>query len=250
MPDASSCDEWKSRPLYWSTLGYLRAWLWSDGPRLAEIRHIGRIEPPMMRNLGAEYNVNRSILRPEKGPKAPDPNGEAVCALLDDEVRAGFPPDILDRAEQCKGLAEKMKPYAKGQLLLSAASKFTWFLAPQGWTPIDRFALLGLGFKSTNDPGRLKDFASALKAQGFNSLVREMRDVILEGPVPTLPPERVIDTLLMARGGRDGDPIALRRIKTFLSLLPKHTSAQVEALAAQLDFCFHPHSLASAEARS
>lgn len=241
-----TCHAWRERPLYWSTIGYVRAWWATDGVRLAIIGEHG-MQPDMLRSLGAEYNVNRSITRPDKTKGAEDANAKAVCAILH-AARSRWPADLLGRAEVCEDIAAQMRPFTgeTEKNLVSAATKFMWFLEPDGWTVFDRFAAGGMrvgGHLSRVE--QLHTFYARLNDTKFDALVADMQAAMKCSLLPDLPSARILDTLLMARGGRGGDAGSMERLDAFLALLPATTRNPLEALAQDLQDRFGGHPLAS-----
>jgi hypothetical protein len=205
------------------------------------------MQPDMLRSLGAEYNVNRSIIRRDRRRGAEDTNAQHVCEILHEAARC-WPDDLLGRAEVCVDIAARMQPYTPGsnRNLVSAATKFMWFLKPNGWTVFDRFAAGGMGVAGhLSRVKQLRCFYQRLHDAGFGSLVAEMQAVIKGSLLPDLPSARILDTLLMARGGRGGDTGAIERLNAFLGLLPATTRKPLEALAQDLQDTFRQHPLAS-----
>ena len=245
MPELT-CQAWQQRPLYWSTIAYLRAWWATDGVRLAVIRKHG-MWPEMLRSLGAEYNVNRSIVRTDKAKGIEDTSAKAICDILH---RAGdrWPAELLDRAQACEGIAFQMRSYTgeTEKNLVSAATKFMWFLKPDGWTVFDSFAAAGMGVKAHLPRlEQLRNFYAQLNAAGFGPLAVEMEVIIRRSTLSGLPAARILDTLLMARGGRSGDAGAVERLEAFLNLLPAASRSPLETLATSLHERFGVHELAS-----
>jgi hypothetical protein len=242
-----TCPAWRERPLYWSTIAYVRVWWATDGVSLAIIRTHG-MQPDMLRSLGAEYNVNRSITRQDRRRGAEDTHAKAVCKILHKAAQC-WPDDLLGRAKVCEKIATRMRRYTPGsnRNLVSAATKFMWFLKPDGWTVFDRFAARGMGVAGhLPRVEQLRCFYKRLHDAGFGSLVAEMQAVIKDSLLPDLPSARILDTLLMARGGRGGDTGAIERLNAFLGLLPATTREPLEALAQDLQIRFGQHPLASA----
>jgi hypothetical protein len=241
-----TCQAWRERPLYWSTIGYVQAWWATDGVRLAIIRRDG-MQPDMLRSLGAEYNVNRSITREVKKKGAEDANAKAVCDILH-EARRHWPADLLGRAKVCEDIAARMRPFT-GEIeknLVSAATKFMWFLEPDGWTVFDRFAAGGMSVAGHLPRlEQLRCFYTRLHEAGFGVLVADVQVFLKLSLLPDLPAARILDTLLMARGGRGGNAGAIERLNAFLALLRATTRNPLEALAQDLQTRFGGHPLAS-----
>jgi hypothetical protein len=173
-----TCDAWREQPLYWSTIAYVRVWWATDGVSLAIIRKHG-MQPDMLRSLGAEDNINRSITRQDRRRGAEDTHAKAVCKILHKAAQC-WPDDLLGRAKVCKKIAERMRPFT-GKIeknLVSAATKFMWFLKPDGWTVFDRFAASGMSVAGHLPRlEQLHCFYQRLHDAGFGSLVAEMQAV-------------------------------------------------------------------------
>ena len=114
---------WVEARVFWSTIGYLRAWWGTDGPRLSLIRRADGITPEMLRSIAVEYNVNRSILRQEKEG---DKSAGRMCKILI-KARDEWPTSLVERAKACAEIAEKAREQgvAKNNLA-SASTKFMW----------------------------------------------------------------------------------------------------------------------------
>ena len=87
-------------------------------------------------------------------------------------------------------------------------------------------------------------FYQRLHTTGFSALVVDMQKVLGKSSLSNLPPERILDALFMARGGRGGDQDAINDIEAFLSLLPTKTGEALTSLATQLQSSFGQHELA------
>ena len=220
-PDYSG-KTWSEQEVFWVTIGYLRAWWATDGPRLALIRQQGGMTARMLRNLGNEYKVNRSFVKKDVGGIVQrdrdrfkdDPAAEIMCELLA-RACASWNDDLTERAETCaaiardaaeRGITKLSRNQQTRDLPVSAVTKFMWFLRPDGWTVYDRFARDGL--EQPTVQAAIDDmlaFYKTLKDLDFVELVGGMNAVIGKSPFKGLPAERILDTLLMARGGRGAD---------------------------------------------
>jgi hypothetical protein len=209
----------------------------------------------MLRNLASEYNVNRSILSkkkskvtaPNRSRLGDDPSAELLCELLKGACR-NWPDNMKERADACIQLAQKaLRAGVSNVLLASASTKFMWFLKPEGWTVYDRFARKGLGSSDRRDAKfDMPAFYEALESRGFVEISSQINDVIRAAPFSSLPAERILDTLLMARGGRGGED-ALPGHRAFLALLPAATRSQIVALSNDLQHEFGNGLLASSQ---
>jgi len=244
--DLSLC-RWDEAQLYWATLGYLRWWWATDGARLEVVRSAGKISVPMLRSIALEYNVTRLILGAKKSEVVreagdglgDDPSAACLCTILN-AARASWPGTLPERAKACLDIVDKAKRQGVAKKdLASATTKFMWFLQPSDWTVFDRFAKDGLSFKApTKARDQMLAFYDTLEARGFVPLAREMQQQIDSSAFRGLPATRILDTLLMARGGRGNDDASTAMLCGFLSVLPEATreAAIVLATTLQRDF--------------
>lgn len=226
----NACEQWNDRQVYWATLAYARWWLAVDGPFLAAI-DAGGFTPKLLRRVAIRYNVNRGI--PQTG--ATDSKAISVIKLLN-EAAQDWPDGLNLRAEKCLALAEKaLGRHDTGTLQVSGMSKFMWFVKPDGWTVFDSFARKGLAVSGNDRRALFLNFYKTLEDQGFDDLVQTMRPVIAESLLPDLPAERIIDSLLMARGGRGCEQHEIDESAAFLALLPPDFRKSLDGLAIKLD---------------
>lgn len=234
---------WPEAQLYWATLGYLNWWWRSDGAHLALVRGVGRLTVPSLRAIALEYNVSRLILGNSKSKVVrsaddslgDDPSAACLCSILN-EARRKWPATISERASACRDMVDEAKRRGVAERdLVSATTKFMWFLEPDGWTVFDRFAADGLGIKAPTKPrDRMIVFYGALDARGFVKLSGRMQATIDASPFQGLPATRILDSLLMARGGRGNDEASTAMSRGFLSVLPEPTREAAGKLAATL----------------
>ena len=242
-----SHSAWGDAELYWATLGYLRAWWATDGARLDVVRSTGSMTVPVLRSIALEYNVTRLILGAEKSEVVredgdglgDDPSAARLCAILN-AARASWPGTLPERAKACLHIVDEAKRQGVAKKdLASATTKFMWFLQPSDWTVFDRFAKDGLGFKA---PAKARDqmlaFYATLEARGFVTLAREMQQQIDGSAFRGLPATRILDTLLMARGGRGDDDASIAMLRGFLAVLPETIREAAKTLAATLQLRF------------
>lgn len=238
---------WDDAQLYWATLGYLRWWWATDGARLDVVRSVGGMTVSMLRSIALEYNVSRLILGAKKSEVVPeqdeelndDPSATRLCAILN-AARADWPANMPERARACLDIVDEAKRQGVAKKdLASATTKLMWFLEPSDWTVFDRFAKDGLDFKT---PVKRRDqmlaFYETLEARGFVALAREMQQQIDETPFRGLPAARILDTLLMARGGRGNDCASIAMHRGFLAVLPETTRDAATTLATTLQLSF------------
>lgn len=233
---------WSDAQVFWATIGYLRAWWSTDGPNRVLIQRANGMNPTMLRSIAVEYNVNRLILRPDRSAQdaasdagvPDDQSATRLCAILAGAC-GKWPADLPGRAQVCAGIAEKAKKAGVStKNLASAATKFMWFLRPDEWTVYDRFAREGLGSPTRqNALGDMQAFYTMLHDHRFIALAGAMNAMIARTPFKGIPAERILDTILMGRGGRGAED---RRAShtAFLSLLPEATRVPLVALAAEL----------------
>jgi hypothetical protein len=231
-----SSDAWNDRPVYWATLNYIRWWWATDGLRLGAIRRSRGFTPKVLRSMAVEYNVNRGIV----SAKAEiDDAANGLCKLVNASSRK-WPISLTDRADFCVNLLNRAinQQWVHGHQI-SLITKLMWFLRPIGWTPFDRFAASGLGIKPSAEPcRRMTQFYAALEGLSFQPLMKEMQAVVNGTQLNGLPATRIVDRLLMVRGGLASEAELIAASKEFLSLLPSHTRKTVEGVGSKLQKTF------------
>lgn len=226
---------WVDNQVYWATLAYARWWLAVDGPLLGAIASSGGFTESLLRRVAVRYNVNRGLLQPTTRLNGADQSAYGVIKLLREAVPGGSP-GLEARAAHCVAMAEAA--HSAGwthNLQVSAISKFVWFLRPDQWTPFDRFASAGMGIPPAWDrPRQFTAFYAALVRGGFDDVVGRIEPIVAASGLPRLPASRIIDALLMARGGRGSASDDLLESSAFLSLLPEAFRGDLHSLAAHL----------------
>ena len=201
----------------------------------------------MLRSIALGYNASRLILGAEKSKvvweegeeQCDDPSAARLCVILN-AARAHWPATMRERAKACLNIVDEAKRQgvAKNDLA-SATTKFMWFLQPSDWTVFDRFAKDGLDFKA---PAKARDqmlaFYEALEERGFVTLARAMQQPIGDSAFRGLPATRILDTLLMARGGRGNDDASTAMLRGFLAVLPETIRDAAKTLATTLQLRF------------
>ena len=237
------CDEWRERPLYWSTIGYLRTWWATDGAWVSLIEREGGMTPELLSAIAKEYFIHRNIAG---GVQEGASNITNICGMLNCNSRKWLSSSLLKRAELCHILTTKLKckKYTRSREF-SAVSKFMWFIKPYGWTMYDSYASLGLNIDRSENADKFECFYKKLHDAKFSHLVANMQRKIENTEFTGLPATRIVDTLLMARGGRGGDTFSVSSFEAFLQVLPSHTSCNLVSLAQTLQRHFGNHALAS-----
>jgi hypothetical protein len=235
--------EWVEAQLYWATISYARAWWASDGARLHVIQLAGRMDASMLRKIAIEYNVSRLILGAKKIEFEPeedeeignDPAATRLASILD-VARTTWPSSLVERANACLTIVDQAKEGGVSKKeLISATTKFMWFLEPTDWTLFDRFAKEGLDFTEPNENrDKMIIFYRTLEDRGFVGLSQNIQNDIKSSILPDLPATRILDTLLMARGGRGADKGSLDMLRGFLTTLPEQIEGGLTCLAARL----------------
>jgi hypothetical protein len=172
-----------------------------------------------------------------------------MCELLNAASKT-WPAGLIDRARVCAGIAEDAKRCDVSNVLLpSAATKFMWFLQPDGWTVHDSLARSGLHYRirqrSVED---MVAFYETLELRGFVQLTKVMNATIRKTPFRGLPAERIIDMLLMARGRRDDQDDTTTQ-RAFLNLLPEIVRTPLIDLASTLQADVGNDALTTAQPR-
>jgi hypothetical protein len=125
-----------------------------------------------------------------------------------------WPASLGERAEECIVLAKTAQGHLTRGLQLSSASKFIWFLHPRDWTMYDSSARIGLGIGGSPNETTFRAFYQELSDRKFAAEVDRLRKILSGVNLAYLQPERIVDTLLMARGQT---PVRREADRTMLS---------------------------------
>ncbi len=267
MPEGP-IGEWQSRPVFWSTLGYLRWWMATDGVYL-ELARAG-MTPALLRRISDNYGVVRGIKKKEPPTKADarqfpglqnDRSAEILCKLLEPVSQPEWPSDLAGKAEACRKIMDNAlkariavgisrgKRKGEPRDLVSAITKLVWFIHPEGWTVFDDYAATGLGLPKGNARNRMRAFYDELYRANAQVLADRLQPIINASIVPDLKPMRIIDTLLMARAEPTRMAAAVSDQMAFLTVLPEAFATDVTklALSLQAEMDRDPHILTSPE---
>jgi hypothetical protein len=192
------------------------------------------LTPERLRSIGIEYRVNRMVRHTGQGG---DRAGD-LCRMLQ-EACARWPDDLCGRAQVCAEIADQaFRMEVSSGRLASASTKFMWFLRPDRWTVCDRLARRGLGLPPQDDTiAGMQRFYDTLGRRHFLDLTADMNATIVASPLRGLPAERILDSLLLARGRlAEGAPPAeiVTVDRGFLRLLPEPTRTSLQRLATAL----------------
>lgn len=213
---------WADNQVYWATLAYARWWLMIDGLLLKKVRRDG-LTPKTLRAILINYDVNRAVS---------DANAlrfiEGVHA-----AQATWPDNLLGRSQVCAGLARDAKALGlTTKEHASAATKVMWFLRPDGWTLFDSYAATGVGIsKALIGVDRMLAFYSRLDELGFCDVAKAMQREVDRSLLPDISAARILDSMLMASGGRGADAEALQETQDFVDLFPVSTASGLISLA-------------------
>jgi hypothetical protein len=113
-----------------------------------------------------------------------------------------WPQSFLDRASKCAELSR----WAAGHgitknLKTSAASKFLWFVRPEGWIMYDRYVKAALKGQGKDSADTMVNCFKELDSLGYNTAVSELEVLFKQHDIGFLYPGRVIDKFLMGTGG-------------------------------------------------
>lgn len=216
---------WADNQVYWATLAYARWWLMIDGLLLKKVRRDG-MTPKTLRAILINYDVNRAV-------------SDANALRFIDHVHAAqaiWPDNLLGRSQVCAGLARDARALGlTTKEHASAATKVMWFLQPDGWTLFDSYAATGIGIsKALTGVDRMLAFYSRLDELGFCDFAQVMQRGVDRSLLPELSAARILDSMLMACGGRGDGAEALQETRDFVDLLPQHTASGLIAIAESL----------------
>ena len=189
-----------------------------DSEDFHEIHHKGGVEltATVLRRIASRYHVNRGIRRLENDQD--DLIGKELAGILCRAAEGLKGPHIFERWKSTGGLAEECREEMKKQLkdngqlkgtvapIVSAVTKLTWFLAPDGWTMFDRLARDALGVRKAGAEKQAEEFYRQLSERRFCKHVADVKKVLVDRHFSGLFGERVIDKYLMLAGRmRDSD---------------------------------------------
>jgi hypothetical protein len=263
---------WAEAPLYWATIEYHRFWLSVDRPRLTVLSKAdGQMTPVLLRDIAREYKVSRNLKGQDKKNKSEDDTAaNEICNILN-AAQLSFTDSLSERLARAKDIIGNIRPYTakasskkKTQVTesneesateesktvdaASAATKFIWFMNPEGWTIFDQYAATGIGIPKNGRSAlkRMDEFYTALEYEGFPRLVSDMRAFInKQAPMlKAMPAARILDTLFMARGERGAaSEHGIELTKAYLGGLPQPLRQQLSDLANGLQKQFGPRPL-------
>lgn len=205
-----------------------RWWYADDGVK----RHMivlngGKIDPRVLRDIARAYSVSRGLFE--------DCEGEIARIL--NEAMASWPPGFLRRAGTCIRIAKRLNDdkLTRGRQI-SALTKLTWFMRPDGWTLYDDLAATGLGIhKYVDTVDRMKKYYRRLDEWGFPCRIPAMQTTINASETPELRAERILDKLLVFHGsGDEAREVIRNETDAYFGILDPETQSHLEALSALL----------------
>lgn len=220
MPSKHLAYPDETNEFYWAFVLYVRGWLNFDGPVLGLIRAAGgQISAEHLRAIAKFYGVARGIPAAERGDGT-DKSAEHICGLLNRSSEK-WPNGYVARANFCADLAKQAKEAeATRNLQLSAFSKLMWFRSPENWAIFDTFAAKGLRISAASESrDRFISFYETFAAK-HGPDIASLREVLQNGPWRAIQPERIIDMLLMCRGGYDDTNATIKSSQCFLDAAP------------------------------
>ncbi len=248
---------------WYATVAYYRAWLFADGGFYDGLReNDGRFDPLLIGKMARYYGVARTIpsVIIHEGDSTPQQektaNYEVIARHLND-LNKSWKGSLIDRAElvieTATKIRDEIRPEEPEEVRrsnegrskrmgppYSAVSKFIWFAQPQYWTLYDNLAsraFLSSGIKGEN---RVRAFYRNLQEGGFEQICDDLREPC-EASGLYLKPERIIDLVLMMRGGTSPGYFFARDIRenchNFLAYFPEGAKRQLceaaDAVAAK-----------------
>lgn len=205
-----------------------RWWYADDGvKRHMIISNGGEISPRVLRDIARAYSVSRGLFKER----------EAEIADILNGAMASWPAGFLRRAGTCIRIAKRLKQnnLAHGRQI-SALTKLTWFMRPDGWTLYDDLAATGLGIRDSGDTvDRMKRYYRRLDDWGFTCRITAMQATIDASKTPELRAERILDKLLVFHGSDDEARKVIRaETKAYFDILAPETQSHLKALSALL----------------
>ena len=124
---------------------------------------------------------------------------------------------------------------------MSGATKWMWFLRPDGWTLYDNLAAKGLGIHHADTVTRGVRYYERLDELGFPVYAREISTALQQHPVHGLFGERTIDKFLMLVGNDQKDrKYKIESCKAYLRSFPNPLRNQIKQSAERIGRQFGP----------
>ena len=214
--------------VFWAVAEHVRTWLSEDGPYSQAIANSGGIiTGEQVTSISFIYKVVRGI---SKGPAC----AQGVADALN-EYKGRWSGNLIERAEQCEEIAQHLKDgRLTKNLFVSGVTKLSWFVQPKDWTVFDSFVAKAMNVKGQTALSKMRRFYEELVVRDFPQTSNEIQRILQRSPLPQLHAPRVLDKLMMLRGG--GEDWAQRTIRlnaNFLEMLPKEWREMIHQLATE-----------------
>jgi len=214
--------------VYWAVTEHVRTWLSEDGPYSQAIANSGGIiAGDQVRAIAYIYKVVRGIT---KGPAT----AQGIADALND-YNGHWSKNLSERAAQCEELAKLLKERGLTKnLFVSGVTKLSWFVQPKDWTVFDSFVTNAMDVKGNTSISKMRHFYDELVARDFLKTSVEIQRILQNSPLRQLHAPRVLDKLMMFRGGgEDWAQQTIRINANFLDMLPKDWREIIHNLATK-----------------
>lgn len=193
----------------------------------------GQLDAAAIRRIAVEYLVNRGIRRMDD-EEVEDINAAELACLIN-SLANNWPETLTERFEACAHVARQAAYDALTRgILISAVTKFMWFLQPDGWTMFDNKAAKGLGVNGVG-VARAEAFYQSLAHRNFPEVSKNIKPVIKQSNFEHLYAERIIDKFLMLASdvGTDNEVLALDADARF-GAMPEALATELRTLAENI----------------
>lgn len=181
----------------------------------------------LLRDIAKEYKVIRGIPRADRDN---DQAAECFRTALN-KAAQNWQGDLVDKARKCLALASQASEQGwTHRRLISAMTKYMWFLRPQGWTVYDSFARRGLCIYDDDPDTAVVQFYQKLQDRGFLEAADAISATLPNQEMNWLFGERVIDKYLMIAGGAVESGL-IPPVQEILDKLDAETAATADAIA-------------------
>lgn len=155
----------------------------------------GQLDAVLLSAILTRYSVQRGFPSLAKDKK----RLEEVAGLLNERL-ARVPKGLWERYQDCQGIASDLKTegFTPNGVQISAVTKLSWFMQPEGWTVFDSLARKGLGVSDA------PNFYKKLSNHRYWKRVSWMNSVLNQSDWKGLQAERVVDAILLNKASADG----------------------------------------------
>lgn len=171
-------------------------WLYVDFGYLQTINGKAfKLDGPLVREIAESYDVGRTIGGATKA------DADLAAGALAGMIRtsgAGDGMTLIERAARSAHALER-KGTDLSRSPISAITKISWFVWPDGWTMFDSLTSKAVLGRSSSQVSHMERFYAALQVRGWLDVLRRVRERI-RAPFDRRMAERVLDKYLFLSG--------------------------------------------------